>query len=92
MKTLNLKTCPCCGFITAPKKAKGLTMCPACFYVDNAGLDVTAHREAWIRDGEMSWMSARTPQPRSWNPLNTLGRLALSITQAKTRGRPPRMN
>jgi len=81
-----ITVCPCCGHLNPSK----LLRCQACDLVK--GQDDPARRlTTWTQEG-MKWSSFVTKQPKNWNPLNTLGRLALSVTQAKTRGRPPRMN
>lgn len=93
MKKPAAQTCPCCGLPRnswkVPKNVTLLT-CPACAFIEGTD-SPTAYRNGWIRLG-MGWNSPTVKAPKNWNPLNTLGRLALSATQARTRGRPPRMN
>lgn len=53
--------------------------------------EAAKHRLLW--EGEnMEWQSAIVKQPKKWNPINTLAKLALAATRARTKGRPPRMN
>ena len=93
MSTPRTEMCMCCGHENPPAKRPAvLTMCPACFYVGPPSIDVAEHRAVWIKDAGMVWMSARRTQPKQWNPLNNLARLALATTRARTKGRPPRMN
>lgn len=39
----------------------------------------------------MKWESVIVSQPKDWNPMDCLARLALQTTRAKVKGRPPRM-
>ena len=87
-----IQTCPCCGLIAKPKKGNVTNMltCPACAFIESTD-SPTAYRNGWIRSG-MEWNSSTVKAPKNWNPVDTLGHLALAATRARTKGRPPRMN
>ncbi len=80
--------CPCCGYEEDTSNFERY-LCSACFFVRSHGMrSPDEHRSIWA----LKWQSVLVPQPKNWNPINTLARLALKITRAKTKGRPPRMN
>jgi len=88
MSTPRTKMCPCCGH---PSKHYPNGQCRACWFVFDEGHKPERRRQQWVENG-MLWMSNVKPQPKQWNPLNNLARLALATTRARTKGRPPRMN
>lgn len=89
MTTPKTEMCPCCGY------EHRIPRCPACGFVDHMGYDAEVCRAKWIKDGFV-WHSTATirskAKPKNWNPVNTLARLALKATRARTKGRPARLN
>jgi hypothetical protein len=84
-----IEMCPCCGY------EHKIPRCPACGFVDHMEYEVTTHRANWIKGGFV-WHSIAIAgpktKPKNWNPVNTLARLALKTTRARTKGRPARLN
>jgi predicted ATP-dependent serine protease len=76
--------CRCCGFQVEHWRLQ----CPACD-ANKDTINQDYHRSEWIKSG-MLWASNLVVKPANWNPIQTLGSLALKTTLAKVKGRPPR--
>lgn len=83
-----LPPCTCCGFPAASQR--DVDCCPACHYQAGHTQDIDKHRQIWTESGSL-WRCLQSLPPKGWDPVHTLGALALKISLSKVKGRPPRM-
>jgi hypothetical protein len=70
VKTIDIYTCPVCGFSRMPHPPQDYNLCPCCgteFGLDDTECTHAELRAAWLQRGA-PWFSEAFPPEPTWNP------------------------